>query len=560
MSDNYIYSVVNTLIKELSECGQYSGAMIHTSIKRFYCSIVSCQYHPTVTQVKECLEKHGWDWIQLKLFKYPDIAQLVNELKIICPNNVKDNNTGMTNLNITITINNLIQNIREERQKAVALYNDAVVKNKLTTDPVIVEINECLRQYGLNWETMQFLGSPNKTLLIDDIEKIKDKYIVRNKPLLTNEEEKITKNNTYIIDIKPPETIKSIIMDLVQDIINEKENAISYYNASIEYYKLQNKLVVLEIRNILTKHGWYWWGMRFTTEPNRTLLTEDIQNILNKYDNDGDISNNLVSVSPNVQHSIPINNTYSQNNNTFPKNSNTLSKNNYNKYTDYDANYNEAIKNSLISNEPKILDATHPVTKVVGTLFKNLYEESLLSKFTNCIAKFCEAIDKNHYEHETIIVDIYNVLEKHLWNWDSKKGPRGFYTEPKREILISDIQDVKDNYIIINDDIMIEEQNIEDGDIMPKSSHKEKLNQEDFLTQTINNLITELYSSISLNAPVNTYYEAIKLSSKQKEYVVIEINKILLRYKWIPPMMKFHPDPDRESLIMDLQDVVERFT
>lgn len=54
------------------------------------------------------------------------------------------------NLNITITINNLITNLRDERKNAVVLYKDATIIIMIRHNPIILEINECLRQYGHN--------------------------------------------------------------------------------------------------------------------------------------------------------------------------------------------------------------------------------------------------------------------------------------------------------------------------------------------------------------------------------------------------------------------------
>lgn len=396
---------------------------------------------------------------------------------------------------------------------------------------------------------MEFFGLPNKLLLINDIEKIKNKYYDKNTS-------------------KKPETIKSIITDLIIDLTNEKENAIKYYNTSVTLYQLHSKSIITEIRNLLTNHGWYWWEMRFTTPPNRELLVEDIQKLLDKHDKDclSNYINAILGNEDKSNYSFPRNindidgSKYSTVNNSSKSNlkyNNVYDsvKNNTKYNNDYDSDYNK-----IFLAKSKKLESNHPVTKAVVTLFESLFEGNLESKFTNCIAKFCETVDNNYFHDEEIVVNISNVLEKHLWNWDSKKGPRGFYTEPNRGILIADIQDIMDNYeiVCIKDDELKDE--LIEGDIMPKSSSRKKLDPDDLLYETINNLVTELYSSISTNAPVNKYYEMIEIMSHQKEAVVLEINKILVKYGWITLMRKFHVEPERDLLICDIQDVVEKYT
>lgn len=564
----HIIPSVHKLIEELSTATNEKD--IATHINNYYYKIRYNQQDDVVHRVRICLEKQGWNWINLKLFRYPNLQLLIANLKVICPvskqsaefckylepkNNVKDNDS-ITNLNITITINNLIQNLREERQHAVSLYKDGVDKNIIGHMPIILEMNECLRQYGYNWDTNKFFGAPNLLLLIDDIEKIKNKYFytsnVKSNYTNSTSSKYTTTTNTFIC--KKHSTIRSIIDDLIIDLTNKKSNAINYYNNSVLYYQLQEKPIIVEMRNLLTKHGWYWWDMRFITLPKYELLIEDIQKCIDNYQNIDD-----ALTVPDGPKTIPTNfNDVLHVPKSTPTNyfNENYTKKSTIKVNNYDKDYETAIQNSLDITTKKKPEVNHVVNKIILTLSESMFE-SLDSKFTNCFTKFCESIDNKKLHHHDIIIDINLVLNKHLWHWHDKNKPNGFYSEPNRQSLIMDIQNVIERYDINYDiDSIMKE---DSPDIIPKSTNY-KIDPDGLLHETINNLVTGLYSSISLNAPVNKFHEMIEFMSNQNEPVVVEINKILTKYGWSIPLKRFPIDPDQGSLICDIQDIIEKYT
>ena len=77
----HIIPSVHKLIEELSNATNESNITMH--IKNYYYKIRYSQNDDIVIRVRGCLEKQGWDWATLKLFRYPNLQLLIADLKVI---------------------------------------------------------------------------------------------------------------------------------------------------------------------------------------------------------------------------------------------------------------------------------------------------------------------------------------------------------------------------------------------------------------------------------------------------------------------------------------------
>jgi hypothetical protein len=461
---------------------------------------------------------------------------------------IVDHNNDDINDIVIIMINEFIrklENIIRDNSNDVNNIIDDYYQQSLyyQYNKTICKVNKYLES---NWNNNTINVSVNRKLLVTSLKFIRSEIPGYSEMIKINNECKNNNNNNNNNNNKIDEDkdeynfhVIPAICKLIDELTEAKnEHDITTYVHNY-YYKIiscQNNHMVIKVRQCLENHGWNWEQFNLLKYSSIQNLISDLK-VICLYDE---------KKLSGVEYCEYNYNQYFTNNN------------NKSSGKDYVDN-----KNSLydIKRVPMKLDSNHPVTKAVVTLFEGLFEGNLESKFTNCIARYCETIDNNNFHGEQIVIELDQVLKKHLWNWDKSKGPRGFYTEPKREILIADIQDVMDNYEIVYTEQKEDISMIVESDIMSKSTARNKLDPDSLLSETINNLVTELYSATdSVNVPVNNYYEMVDLMSYQKEDVVLEINKVLKKYGWIFSLKQFRPTPQCELLVSDIQEVVDKYT